>query len=111
MRVSYCRPLADDGPRCVPLDPPTAMVRGDAFSCEISRRRLNSFSFSVVNCEDPLFAGGLFSTSILTFSKHSCFRSGFAIAVLASFEDVDDEAEGGFASTRYQCVNDDISHF
>ena len=31
--------------------------------------------------------------------------------MLASFEDVDDEAEGGFASTRYKYVNDDVCYF
>ena len=77
------------------------MVNGDAFSCETSRRRLNSLSFSVVNCDVPLVNGDLFSASTFTLSKHSTFKSALpAAATLASFEEVDDEVEGGLGSKR-----------
>lgn len=64
-------------------------------------RILNSFNLSVVNCEvlldddidDTTNAGGLFSLSVFTFSTDSILSSG-----LTSFEDVDDDAEGGLAS-------------
>jgi hypothetical protein len=42
--------------------------------------------------------GGLFSVSNLTLSICSIFKSGFA-AELASFDEVDDDVDGGLAST------------
>ena len=93
----------DDGPICAWLPaPPVAIVSGAAFSCErsvrVCCRRLNSFSLSVVNCEwlaedDVCIAGGLFSMSVFTLSRDSVLSSGWA-----SFEDVEDDAEGGLAS-------------
>lgn len=66
----------------------------------MSCRRLNSFNLSVVNCDVSFADGGLFSTSTLTFSRHSSFKSGFRDVRLASFDDVDEDADGGLVSTK-----------
>lgn len=107
----------DDGPICTLfVDPPIAIVRGGAFSCDksvkVCCRRLNSLSLSVVNCDDDAVAatvddddddtgggGGLFSISNLTLSLHSVFKSDFTVA-LASADEVDDDTEGGLASRK-----------
>jgi hypothetical protein len=71
-------------------------------SVNVCCRRLNSFSLSVVNCDDPVVVvdgGGLFSTSNLIFSLHSIFKSGFA-TVFASVDDVDDDVDGGLGSKK-----------
>ncbi len=101
----YLRNFVDDddvGPICVPLAPPTAIVNGVAFSCVKSCRRLYSFNLSVVNCDVLFVDGGLFSASILTLSRHSSFKSGFADVILASLDDVDDDDDGGLASENEQ---------
>ncbi len=99
----YFRNFVDDddvGPICVPLAPPTAIVNGVAFSCVISCRRLYSFNLSVVNCDVPFVDGALFSTSGLTLSRHSCFKFGFTVVILASLDDVDDDDDGGLGSKK-----------
>ena len=79
------------------MAPPTAIVNGAAFSCVMSCRRLYSFNLSVGNCDVPLVDGDLFSTSVLTFSRHCNLTSGLA---LASLDDVDEDDDGGLASER-----------
>jgi hypothetical protein len=58
---------------------------------------LNSFNFSVVNCDVD---DGLFSTSILPLSRFSIFESEFADVILGSLEDVDDDTDGGLGSRK-----------
>jgi len=99
--LAYFRNFVDDddiGPVCFPLAPPTAIVNGVAFSSDVLCRRLNSFNLPVGICDVPFVAGGLFSTLTLTLSRHSSFKSGFPDVILASFDDVDDDVDGGFGS-------------
>jgi hypothetical protein len=79
-------------------------------SFNVCCRRLNSFNLSIVNCDEPVVVvvvvsdgggggggGGLFSISNFIFSLDSIFKSGLT-AVFVSFDEVDDDVEGGFAS-------------
>ena len=99
--VAYLRNFDEDdemGPACAPDAPPTAMVSGAAFSSDMSCRRLKSFNLPAVNCDVPFVGGGLFSTFTLTLSSDSSFKSGFAEALFASFDDVDEDDDAGLPS-------------
>ena len=108
----------DDGPICTWfVGPPIAIVNGDEFSWDASAklccRRLNSLSLSVVNCDVAMAVvvdeddevddavgnttGGLFSMSTFTFSIGSCLSSPL-FRGFASFEDVEEDVDGGLAS-------------